>query len=231
MQIFRFFFLITLTFLLVDVQAQNYTQSAPLFGKERLNVQIGIGLTPTFIGQKSKMTTPPLSVSLDYMLSERFSIGMYGAYSVTESNPEIFFKNSRGTHYAENLIPTGGITGQWENTYSEAGLRLGVHVIHLSNCDFYGGLNIGVRNSQVKDMLPNMKQLNKFKDIQPQNTSFAYGGFVGVSCAFSNRLGGFAEAGTGASLLKVGVNFGLVSSKKYKEKQKRDAKRVQDTSK
>lgn len=212
-------FLFVLTFLLsfFALQAQDYKQTASTFGKGRIDAQIGVGLTPTFIGDKGTLTSIPLSLSVDLMLNDRFSVGVYGSHSVTESQKETFLKRKQSAEAAhgnfENGIPNGGIEGQWENTYTESGVRFGIHVISVENFDFYGGINLGIRHSQVVSMLPGMERLNELKGITPENTSFAYGGFVGARYAVSNRFVVFGEAGTGASFLKVGVGFGLCSAK------------------
>lgn len=186
---------IVLTLAAFTLSAQNYAKFNPAFKKGRIDAQIGIGLTPTFIGSKGEATVPPLSASIDYIIGKKISLGVYGAHSVTESIEDIFLD---------------GIRGQWRSRYTEAGVRIGVHFMEQEQWDFYGGLNLGVRHNKVEDMLEGMKQLNINKGIKPTNTSFAYGGFIGARYAFKERLSAFGEAGTGASLIKVGIGFCLV---------------------
>ena len=188
--------LLTLAFVFAafTLSAQNYAKIDPAFKKGRIDAQVGIGLTPTFIGDKGTATVPPLFASIDYLLSKKLSLGLYGAHSVTESVEDIF---------------VDGIRGQWRNHHSEAGVRIGIHFTEQEKWDFYGGLNLGVRHNKVEDMLDKMEQLNIYKGIKPVSNSFAYGGFVGARYAFKERLSAFAEAGTGASLIKVGVGFRL----------------------
>jgi len=185
---------LAIIFITISLSAQNYARIDPAFKKGRIDVQLGIGLTPTFIGEKATMTTPPLSMSIDWMASKKVSFGAYGSHSVTESRQDIF---------------VDGLLGQWRNHYSEAGVRLGIHFTESEKWDFYGGLNLGVRHSKVEDMLEGMEQLNIYKGIKPVNTSMAYGGFVGARYAFKEKLVAFGEAGTGASLIKIGVGFRL----------------------
>ena len=171
---------------------------------------MAVGLTPTFIGEQARMVSPPVAVAAEFMFGKRFSLGGYAAHSVTESYPKLF---------------VDGVPGQWRHNYTEAGARFGVHVTSIPNTDIYGGLNIGVRHNKIEDMLEGMEQLNKWKGIEPVNTSFAFGGYVGGRYAFTNCLTAFGEVGTGASLIKVGVGFTLVKSKAVKAAQKRAAAR------
>ena len=189
--------LLTLAFVLVafTLSAQNYAKIDPAFKKGRIDAQIGIGLTPTFIGDEGTMTTPPLSLAIDYIVGKKLSLGVYGAHSVTEGREDIF---------------VDGIRGQWRNRHTEAGIRIGIHFMEQEKWDFYGGLNLGVRHNKVEDMLEGMEQLNIYKGIKPVSNSFAYGGFVGARYAFKERLSAFGEAGTGASLIKVGIGFRLM---------------------
>jgi hypothetical protein len=188
--------LLTLTFVFVafTLGAQNYAKIDPAFKKGRIDVQLGVGLTPTFIGDNGTMTVLPLFASIDYLVGKKLSLGAYGAHSVTEGVEEIF---------------VDGLRGQWRNHHSEAGVRIGIHFLNQEKWDFYGGLNLGVRHNKIDDMLEGMEQLNIYKGIKPVNTSFAYGGFVGARYAFKERLSAFGEAGTGASLIKVGIGFCL----------------------
>jgi len=188
--------LFTLVFLFAafTLSAQNYAKITPAFQKGRIDAQLGIGLTPTFIGDKGTMTTPPLSASIDYLVGKKVSLGVYGAHSVTEGQEGIY---------------VDGIRGQWRNRHTEAGVRVGIHFLEQEKWDFYGGLNFGVRHNKIEDMLEGMEQLNIYKGIKPVSNSFAYGGFVGVRYAFKERLSAFTEAGTGVSLIKVGVGFRL----------------------
>ena len=126
-------------------------------------------------------------------------MGAYGAHSVTEGIEDIF---------------VDGIRGQWRNRHTEAGARIGIHFSEQEKWDFYGGINLGVRHNKIEDMLEGMEQLNIYKGIKPVNTTVAYGGFVGARYAFQEKLSGFVEAGTGASIVKMGVGFRLGTTKK-----------------
>jgi len=174
--------------------AQNYGKFTPAFKKGRIDAQLGIGLTPTFIGDKGTATVPPLSASIDWIIGKKISIGTYGAHSVTESREDIF---------------VDGLKGQWRNRHTEAGVRLGIHFMEQEKWDFYGGLNLGVRHSRVEDMLDGMEQLNIYKGIKPVTNSFAFGGYVGARYAFKEKMTAFGEVGTGVSLIKIGVGYRL----------------------
>lgn len=189
--------LLTLAFVFAafTLSAQNYAKVTPAFKKGRIDAQLGVGLTPTFIGDKGTMTVLPLSVSVDYIIGKKISLGVYGAHSVTESQEDIF---------------VDGLRGQWRNHHTEAGVRIGVHFMEQEKWDFYGGMNLGVRHNKIDDMLAGMEQLNIYKGIEPVSNTFAYGGFVGARYAFKERVSAFGEAGTGASLIKVGVGFRLM---------------------
>lgn len=196
MKIKNLVFAIVLLFVsAASVNAQSYKKIKPAFKKGRLDAQFGIGLTPTFIADKAKMVTPPLSLSLDYMVSKKFSIGAYAAHSITESNPVLFLD---------------GIPGQWRVGFTEIGLRLGFHYTDFEKWDFYGGVNPNIKRTTNEDMLEGMELINKHKRIEPVNTSFSFGGFVGVRYAAKEKISIFSEAGTGASLLKVGVGFRIL---------------------
>lgn len=175
-----------------NVNAQSYKKIDPTFAKGRLDAQLGVGITPTFIGDKAKLVTPPLSLSLDYMAGKRFSIGAYAAHSVTESDIRI--------------IPDG-IPAQWRVTYQEIGLRLGFHYNEIEKWDFYGGFNPNIKRTSNEDMLPNMERPNELLGIKPVETGFSFGGYVGARYAFKEKVSAFAEIGTGASLAKIGIGY------------------------
>lgn len=184
--------LFTLT---ASVNAQSYKKIDPAFGKGRLDAQLGVGITPTFIGDNAKLITPPLSLSLDYMAGKRISIGAYAAHSVTESNVRI--------------IPDG-IPAQWRVSYQEIGVRIGFHYNESEKWDFYGGFNPNIKRTSNEDMLPNMERPNELLGISPVETNFSFGGYVGTRYALKEKISAFAEVGTGASLAKLGIGYRIL---------------------
>ncbi len=190
---------IAFVFTAFTVNAQSYKKYDPEFVKGRVDFQVAIGLTPTFIGGTGTMTSPPLAANLDVMVSNRLSLGVYGAHSITETRQKVF---------------VDGLLGQWENTQTEAGIRLGIHFTEIEKFDFYGGPHLGIRHNKVKDMLPGMEQLNIYKGIEPVATRAAFGGFIGARYAAKEKITAFAEIGTGASLVRVGAGFRLFKGKR-----------------
>lgn len=181
------------------LNAQSYKKYSPDFVQGRVDFQVAIGLTPTFIGGTGTMTSPPIAANLEVMVNKRLSIGAYGAHSVTETKEKIF---------------VDGLVGAWKNTHTEAGIRLGIHFTDIPKFDFYGGPHIGIRHNKVEDMMPGMEQLNIYKGIEPVKTRGAFGGFVGARYAAKEKITAFAEIGTGASLVRVGAGFRLFKGKK-----------------
>ena len=193
-KLFVLLFLICAVSFTLDAQSYGKPKAHDFAQKGRLDIQAVAGLVPTFSGARSRAVSLPFTIAADLMVSKKFSVGLYGGNSISESYPRLF---------------VDGVPGQWRNNYTEAGARFAIHITTIEKFDFYGGINLGVRHSVVEDLLPGMEQLNIWKGIEPTKTSVAYGGFVGARYAISDRFSGFTEIGSGVSLVKIGAGFRL----------------------
>ena len=196
-----FCFVLFCLLFIATVNAQSYTQPERLFGKGQLDLSVGIGLTPSFLLEGGTMIVPPLSLSADYMVNKKLSLGMYGGFSRTDGQKKMYPIADKGhVVYKE---------GQWRNTYSEFGLRAAIHYNELEKWDFYGGMQLGYSISKIDALLPDLEEIENHLGIVPVRTTFLPGAFVGAKYAISNRISAFSEIGCGVSLVKAGFSVRL----------------------
>ena len=74
----------------------------------QLDAQIGVGLLSTFVADKARAITPPVTIGGTYLLNDKFSLGLQYGYSSAEKNREIL-----------------GQKIKWRNNYYTFSLRTG----------------------------------------------------------------------------------------------------------
>ncbi len=82
------------------------------FKKGQMDVGISIGLLPKFFADKRNVMLPPMSLSADYRIADKFSMGVYAGKSITETSP---------------AIVRDGLIAQWKNNFTTLGLKGSVH--------------------------------------------------------------------------------------------------------
>lgn len=164
-------------------------------------VSAGIGLVPTFVGDKGDVIVPPISLNYTYQVSGKFSLGAFASYSSTTS-PLIKYND--------------GSTNVFETKLLMVGIRPAVHFLNMENWDIYGGFSFGY-NIPMIDVNSNTPEGPKTgDDVGPTPTfyreaenNFSYSGFIGATYFVKKNLGIYGEIGYGISLLNIGVAYKL----------------------
>lgn len=163
-----------------------------IFKKGQSDVQIGVGLVPTYFMDKAKMIVPPVSLEFNHLLSDHFSLGAYAGHSVSQSKPG---------------ITSDGIPQSVQNKHFQFGLKGGIHITKWDNFDWYGGFMLAYNHSKFKAVdNSDMQFMEQHLGIERKKEKFTYTGFLGVRYAFEPKYTLFGEAGFGVSLLTVGVS-------------------------
>lgn len=177
---------ITCLLLLLLLSNNLFSQSdffeSPNFSEGQIDINIGVGLIPTFYtGNRGLL---PLSVSGEYGVTDDISVGGYVGFST--SNSSVITKND--VRY----------------TYTIIGIRGSYHVNLSEKLDTYFGLMLGYNRVNVKyddDFF--------FANYNPTSSSGIYSGFIGSRYHFNEKMGVFAEIGYGISWLTLGFTTKL----------------------
>lgn len=170
----------------INVQSQSH-RNRPI-----AELQAGIGLIPTYFKDNSKAVTLPLSFQAAWRVKPRYSLGVIAGYSQTD-----FQMQAIG-----DALPV-----QLANTYQMAALRGAVHTRHDERWEAYGGIAIGIQQTQIDVISGDISTIKKHRRIPESATKFYYSGFVGGRYRLTPSVGVFGELGWGASLVTVGVSY------------------------
>lgn len=166
---------------------------------EQAFVQSGIGVSPMILKDKGRTIIPPVDVSVDYMLSEKFSFGLMAGHSVAAIRP----KKNLGNHSAY----------RWENHTYYAGLRASVHGNPSEHWNIYGGFMLGYFHHCITPNVddPYARQIEDLNGMKRKRGQLSYTGFVGLRYLTRSRLTFFGELGYGVSLVRVGAGYRVLS--------------------
>ena len=177
-----------------SLQAQDRTTQ---FGK--FAVGAAIGTVPTYVSGDAQTHVPAISLRAGVLVSKRFTLSTFLGYTDITSAPREF---------------EDGYSTVVNNKTFMFGLRTELHKEITEKVDFYGGLTFGLANSNrtEKDAKTGAIMERNVEGPTPYNpnapaTSFLYAGYVGATYYLDNKLGVFAEAGYGISLLSFGVTM------------------------
>lgn len=163
--------------------------------KPHVDLNLGIGVLPTFVKDHGKSKMLPLSLTADYKFTKNFSLGLAAAYSVTES----------GTYQFRD-----GSTAQWRNNFSTLTLRAAAHSSLINGCwNIYGGMNVGYANSKIHMIDGSEEKVKAQRGIGRTGSNFLYTAFLGSRYCLGEKVGLFGEFGFGVSLATVGVSVRL----------------------
>ena len=172
--------------LLLLLSNNTFSQSdffeSPNFSEGQIDVNIGIGLIPTFYSGNRGLL--PLNISGEYGITDDISVGGYIGFSTSRSS----VINKNDVRY----------------TYTIIGVRGSYHVDLDENLDAYLGLTLGYNRVGVRyddDFL--------FPGYNPTRSSGIYSGFIGSRYHFNENMGVFAEVGYGISWLTFGFTTKL----------------------
>jgi hypothetical protein len=166
------------------------------FQKGQIDINAGVGfITPLFAisGYDVKTKTPPISISIDYGITDELSIGLYSA----SAKNDVF-----GTLYNSNTV--NYFYGK-QSTISHflIGARLLYHFSLTPKLDTYGGGMLGY-NSANEKAEPNI-QLYGDTELK----GFTYSLLVGGRYRFTKHVGTFLELGYGVTVINLGLNIKL----------------------
>lgn len=177
-----------------------YCKKEPAFLRSgQAFVQFGIGASPMILKDKGRTIVPPVDASLDYLLREKFSLGLMVGHSVAAIRPK------------KNL---GNLSAyRWENDTYYAGLRASVHGNPSEHWNIYGGFMLGYFlhciTPNVDD--PYSRQIEGLNGMKRKRGQLSYTGFVGLRYLTRSRFTFFGELGYGVSLVRVGAGYRVLS--------------------
>ena len=184
--------LLTITLLigisqLAEAQCWNGRQKTGYF-----DVNIGLGLLPTYAKDGGCPAGMPISASLNYRVQKNFSLGAFAGYSFT---------------HGTRVFAGSEMAAPWQNRTTVAGLRFAAHSNLVGNWEFYGGMAGGIHSSRFDIMEAEAKEKALQHGFNTKTSKFYATGFLGARYCLRKNLGLFTEVGMGDSLLKMGVSL------------------------
>ena len=159
--------------------------SASAQGKDGENI-ITAGLGLGYPGLYGTSSVPPIFVSFDHGIVNKFSVGGILAYS--------------GSSYEVDPY-------KWSYTYIFVGARGGYHFAQdlkaPSNVDVYGGLTLGYNIVSSSLTGPG----TNYFGYTAGGSYFQFGFYAGARYFFSPKFGASAEVGYDIGYFKVGVSY------------------------
>lgn len=162
--------------------------NAQMFQKGNLDLNLGVSVGSTLTGGSGYSTSiPPLSVAVDYGVTDKISVGGFLGYS------------SAGYKFGGF-----GTTYEWKYTYTVFGVRGAYHFDLTEKLDTYAGALLGYN-------LVSVTAPSDFAGVgyEAAASSVALGAFIGARYRFTEKIGVFAELGYGLGFLTLGLNVKL----------------------
>ena len=194
----------TLLFAFISISMFANAQS---FKKGQFDINLGIGLGTTFISSEFTTISSPISIALEYGVSDAISVGAYFTHIKAEWK-------MRGTDNCNSGNGNGNFSYTYIDTYtwkySIAGLRGAYHFTSESEkLDAYGGLMLGNNFTSFSFSTSTSPYCDKHDVMFTGND---YGGFItaaflGARYRFTNNIGIYGELGYGVNYLNLGLNF------------------------
>ena len=172
---------------LAEAQCWNPRQKTGYF-----DVNLGIGLLPTYAKDAGRPTGRPLSLSANYRVQKNFSLGAFAGFSST-TGTRVF----AGSETASS----------WENRTTVAGLRFAAHSNPLGNWEFYGGMAGGLHYSRFDIMDAKAREKALKHGFDAIQSKFYATGFLGARYCLKKNFGLFTELGMGDSIVKAGLSL------------------------
>ncbi|WP_291722274.1 porin family protein [Bernardetia sp.] len=143
----------------------------------QLDVNLGVGLLPTFFGSGTSQAIPPVGLSVEYGVTDNISVGGYAAYAST--------KIDGFDDWGYNYTILGARGAYHFNVNNErfdpyVGALLGYNIVSFTGDDDFTGATA---------------------------SGFAWSGFLGARYRFTDNIGVFGELGYGISILQLGLNL------------------------
>ncbi len=175
-------------------QAQ-YFKPTRVFKQGQADIRMGIGVFPTYSKDASKISVPPLTVGIDWMMADQFSLGVTAGYSL---------------YQIEKIWPIDSSVRKYSTHTLQLMARAAAHYTRTDNLDVYGGLQIGGQNTTINSHNQPFGRMEQLHGIKPQKLRLLYGAFLGVRFAASQKLNLWGEFGTGISFAQVGFEIRIL---------------------
>ncbi len=170
--------LFVLAFALIGLTYSAHAQ----FEKGQVDANIGIGLGASFA--TGTVDLPPVSLALDFGITDNLSLGAYLGYSASKEDFSGF-----------------GVNYSWKYTYLIVGARGAYHFDLVDQLDTYAGVMLGYNVASVK------YEGSGAAPASPSAGGVAYAGFAGARYHFGDTFGVYAELGYGIALLNAGLTL------------------------
>lgn len=175
------------------LKAQDYRQPVRIFKKGQTDVQLGMGILPTaLLLDRASMKLLPVSIEVNHMLGNRFSLGLFHGQSIAESRP---------------IVSVDGVQQRVTNHTSRTALKAAWHINSLPNADFYGGFMLALTDARFSVDIGDMGYLENHLGMVRRKTKLTYTGFVGGRYALTFKWNLFGEFGFGDSILTLGAGY------------------------
>ena len=181
--------------------------NAQSFKKGQVDINLGIGFGNTFIASPFTTSSTPVSIALEFGVSDALSIGGYFTSMKAEwqvSGTANCNSGNGNGNFAYTYID------KYTWTYNIAGLRAAYHFTPQNDkLDAYGGLMLGNNFASSTFSTVTSPYCDKHEVVF---TGKDYGGFVaaaflGARYRFTNNIGVYGELGYGVTYLNLGLNL------------------------
>lgn len=167
------------------------------YEKGTKDLNVGIGLLPTFYASTYKAGLPLIGASFEVGLNDKISLGGYAGYSTSSYS------------IASPYVTTGGTVSNYNYTYNLSyliiGPRVGYHFHLLDKADTYAGAMLGYNVATVS-FTTDAPTSAALPTATASAGGLAYAIYAGIRYPFTPRIGAFAEIGYGVSVLQLGLN-------------------------
>ena len=170
------------------------TSQAQVFEQGTNLLNLGVGIASPYIASGYSSSVPPLSLSFEHGLNEKWGVGgLLGYTSASESAD----------------IPVGfgsTISATAKASYFIIGARGLYHFKTTDKLDLYGGGMLAYSSVSASVSISDPAYQQYAGDYSsPASSGVVFGAFVGGRYLFSERIGAFAELGYNIAWLNVGV--------------------------
>jgi opacity protein-like surface antigen len=206
-------------FLFALILMCNKLSQAQVFPEGSMNVSVGYGFgnfvnsffkaLDVFDNMKTQ-NRGPIHAKGEYMVNEKFGIGLSMNYFGIKSSTAITFKNASG----QTVTGERGV-----NFNSLSGLvRFNYYYMNTDNMGLYSGAGIGYKTSRWDSFNDDPKGT---QSSLPNFVPLGFEAIFGVKGMFTPQIGAYAEFGFAKSFAQVGVVFNFANSSKQKSNRKK----------
>ena len=190
--------LILLALFLCSGSLQAQKKDIRTFKKGQLDLDLGMGIFPTFLKDKADVDLPPVNIGGEYWFSPNFTVGLRFGHSTTN-------------YSATNDQLLGVENGRnYQSRYFFSGLRFGMHCTKYDHWDLYGGMTLGYHITHISRLDGEFGAYEAQHGLHQKNDHLTYYGFVGARYSCCNRISFWSELGYGVSILQLGVGYQLL---------------------